>query len=96
MTNPNDFTETLITRVTAKYVPDFDYSIFDYQDDPDYVKEGQVIVNARIGEAHVELILDRGQRKQFEKFWRLAVTAIYNATVQARLDVHQEFKKDKV
>jgi len=67
MTNPNDFIESTIK---AKYT-DSELSILDYQNDT-----FQII--ARLGKDNVELILDREQRKQFEKFWRLAVTAIYN------------------
>jgi len=68
MTNPNDFIESTIK---AKYT-DSELSILDYQNDT-----FQII--ARLGKDSVMLILDREQRKQFEKFWRLAVTAIYNA-----------------
>ena len=68
MTNANDFIESTIK---AKYT-DSELSILDYQNDT-----FQII--ARLGKDSVELILDREQRKQFEKFWRLAVTAIYNA-----------------
>ena len=68
MANSNDFIESTIK---AKYT-DSELSILDYQNDT-----FQII--ARLGKDSVELILDREQRKQFEKFWRLAVTAIYNA-----------------
>jgi len=71
MTNPNDFIESIRP---AKYT-DSELSILDYHD-------GTFRIIARLGEDSVELVLDRKQRKQFEKFWRLAVTAIYNATVK--------------
>ena len=71
MTTPNDFIESILP---AKYT-DSELSILDYQD-------GTFRIIARLGEDRVELVLDRKQRKQFEKFWRLAVTAIYNATVK--------------
>ena len=68
MTNSNDFIESTIK---AKYT-DSELSILDYHD-------GTFRIIARLGKDSVELVLDREQRKQFEKFWRLAVTAIYNA-----------------
>jgi phosphoribosyl-ATP pyrophosphohydrolase len=71
MTNPNDFIESIRP---AKYT-DSELSILDYHD-------GTFRIIARLGEDSVELVLDREQRKQFEKFWRLAVTTIYNATVK--------------
>ena len=71
MTSPNDFIESIRP---AKYT-DSELSILDYHD-------GTFRIIARLGEDSVELVLDRKQRKQFEKFWRLAVTAIYNATVK--------------
>ena len=71
MTNPNDFIESTIK---AKYV-DGSLSIIGYGKD-------NFRLIARLGEDSVELVLDREQRKQFEKFWRLAVTTIYNATVK--------------
>ena len=71
MTNPNDFIESIRP---AKYT-DSELSILDYHD-------GTFRIIARLGKDSVELVLDRKQRKQFEKFWRLAVTAIYNATVK--------------
>jgi hypothetical protein len=71
MTSSNDFIESIRP---AKY-SDSELSILDYHD-------GTFRIIARLSEDSVELVLDREQRKQFEKFWRLAVTAIYNATVK--------------